>query len=103
MIHAYSAPTPNGHKLHVMLEECALDYALHRIDFGAGDQFKPDFMEISPNNKIPVMVVEDGPGDAPVSIFESGALMIYLAEKTGTFLPHPTAEPRGRMPAHEWP
>src|SRR3546814_18660335 len=96
MIHAYSAPTPNGHKLHVMLEECALDYALHRIDIGAGDQFKPDFLKISPNNKIPAMVDEDGPGGAPVSIFESGAILLYLAEKTGRFRPDPKTDPRGR-------
>ena len=82
MIHAYSWPTPNGRKLHIMLEECELEYEVHPIRFGERDQFKPEFLAISPNNKIPAIVDEDGPGGEPISIFESGAILIYLAEKT---------------------
>ena len=102
MIHAYSAPTPNGHKLHIMLEECELEYDLHRINFGDNDQFKPDFLKISPNNKIPAILDEDGPGGAPVSVFESGAILIYLADKLGKFIPHPQKDPRGRIALNEW-
>lgn len=102
MIHAYSAPTPNGHKLHIMLEECGLEYELNRISFGDGDQFKPGFLAISPNNKIPAIMDEDGPDGEPVSVFESGAILIYLAEKTGKFLPDTAADPRGRLAVLEW-
>jgi GST-like protein len=102
MIHAYSAPTANGHKLHIMLEECGGEYDLHRINFGDGDQFKPDFLKVSPNNKIPAIRDEDGPGGAPVSVFESGAILIYLAEKTGQFLPDAASDPRGRLAVLEW-
>ena len=102
MIHAYSAPTPNGHKLHIMLEECELEYDLHRINFGDNDQFKPDFLKISPNNKIPAILDEDGPGGAPVSVFESGAILIYLAAKLGKFIPDPQKDPRGRIALNEW-
>ena len=86
MIDLYTWPTPNGHKVHIMLEECKLAYAVHAIDIGAGDQFKADFLKISPNNKIPAMVDHDGPGGKPYSVFESGAILIYLAGKTGKFL-----------------
>lgn len=102
MIQAYSAPTPNGHKLHIMLEECGLDYDLHRISFGDGDQFKPDFLKISPNNKIPAILDEDGPGGEPVSVFESVAILIYLAEKNGQFLPEGVSDPRGRLAVPDW-
>lgn len=102
MIHAYSAPTPNGHKLHIMLEECGLDYQLNRINFGDGDQFKPDFLKISPNNKIPAILDEEGPTGAPVSVFESGAILIYLADKTGQFIPDAAADPLGRLAVLEW-
>jgi len=99
MIDAYSWPTPNGHKVHIMLEETGLDYTVHPIDIGAGDQFEDDFLKISPNNKIPAIVDSDGPDGEPISIFESGAILIYLAEKTGRFLP---ADPRARYAVLQW-
>ena len=86
MIDAYSWPTPNGHKIHIMLEECGLPYRAIPVDIGAGDQFKPDFLAISPNNKIPAIVDSDGPDGKPIALFESGAILIYLAGKTGLFL-----------------
>jgi GSH-dependent disulfide-bond oxidoreductase len=87
MIEVYSWATPNGHKVHIMLEECGLPYHVHAIDIGAGDQFDPDFLAISPNNKIPAIVDPEGPEGAPISLFESGAILLYLASKTGRFLP----------------
>jgi len=99
MIDVYSWPTPNGHKVHIMLEECGLSYKVHAIDIGAGDQFKPDFLAISPNNKIPAIVDSDGPDGKPISLFESGAILLYLAGKTGRFLP---ADVRGRYVALQW-
>ena len=87
MIELYTWPTPNGHKVHLMLEETGTPYNVHAIDIGAGDQFKPEFLRISPNNKMPAMVDTDGPGGKPNSMFESGAMLIYLASKTGRFLP----------------
>ena len=87
MIDLYTWPTPNGHKVHIMLEETDTPYRVHAIDIGAGDQFKPEFLKISPNNKMPAMVDSDGPGGKPISMFESGAMLIYLASKTGRFLP----------------
>lgn len=86
MIDIYSTATPNGHKVHIMLEECGLPYRVHHIDIGAGDQFKPDFLAISPNNKIPAIVDAEGPDGQPISLFESGAILIYLASKAGKFL-----------------
>lgn len=86
MIDLYSTATPNGHKVHIMLEECGLPYRVHHIDIGAGDQFKPDFLSISPNNKIPAIVDSDGPDGQSMSLFESGAILIYLASKVGQFL-----------------
>jgi len=86
MIDLYTDTTPNGHKIHIMLEECALPYKVHHIDIGSGDQFKPEFLAISPNNKIPAIVDSDGPDGKPISIFESGAILIYLASKVGRFL-----------------
>ena len=86
MIDVYSWPTPNGHKVHIMLEECGLPWRVHAVDIGAGDQFKPEFLAISPNNKIPAMVDTDGPDGQPISLFESGAILLYLAGKTGRFL-----------------
>ncbi|MDQ9170633.1 glutathione binding-like protein [Oxalobacteraceae bacterium R-40] len=86
MIQVYSDATPNGHKVHIMLEECGLSYKVHHVDIGAGDQFKPEFLAISPNNKIPAIVDPDGPDGQPMPIFESGAILIYLASKTGRFL-----------------
>lgn len=87
MIEVYSWATPNGHKVHVMLEECGLPYRVHAVDIGAGEQFDPDFLKISPNNKIPAIVDPDGPEGRPISLFESGAILLYLAGKTGKFLP----------------
>lgn len=87
MIDLYSWPTPNGHKVHIMLEECGLKYRVHGINIRTGDQFKPEFLKISPNNRIPAIVDNDGPDGKPLSLFESGAILIYLAGKTGRFLP----------------
>ncbi len=99
MIDVYSWPTPNGHKVHIMLEECGLPYRVHAIDIGAGDQFQPDFLAISPNNKIPAIVDADGPDGAPISLFESGAILLYLAAKTGRLLP---LDARGKYEALQW-
>ena len=79
MIDVYSWATPNGHKVHIMLEECGLPYRVHGINISTGDQFKPDFLKISPNNKIPAIVDQDGPDGQPISLFESGAILLYLA------------------------
>ena len=99
MIDVYTWPTPNGHKVHIMLEECGLPYTVHAVDIGAGDQFKPEFLKISPNNKIPAIVDSDGPDGKPISMFESGAILLYLAGKTGRFLPK---DVRGKYVALEW-
>ncbi len=87
MIDVYTWPTPNGHKLHIMLEETGLPYRVHAVNIGTGDQFKPKFLKISPNNKIPAIVDSDGPDGKPMSMFESGAILFYLASKTGMLLP----------------
>jgi len=87
MIDVFSWPTPNGHKIHIMLEECGLPYRAIPVNIGAGDQFKPGFLAISPNNKIPAITDPDGPDGQPISLFESGAILVYLAAKTGRFLP----------------
>ena len=87
MIDIYSWPTPNGHKVHIMLEECGLQYRVHPINIRVGDQFKPEFLKISPNNRIPAITDSDGPNGKPISLFESGAILLYLAGKTGKFLP----------------
>ncbi len=87
MIELYTWPTPNGHKVHIMLEETGTPHHVIPVDIGAGDQFKPEFLKISPNNKMPAMVDSDGPGGKPISIFESGAMLVYLASNTGRFLP----------------
>ncbi|MBT8595329.1 glutathione S-transferase family protein [Polynucleobacter paneuropaeus] len=103
MIDVYSWATPNGHKIHIMLEECGYrlgkDWLAHPIDIGAGDQFKPDFLKISPNNKIPAIVDPNGPDGKPISIFESGAILLYLAAKTGKFLPKRT---RAKYDVLQW-
>jgi len=99
MIDVYTWPTPNGHKVHIMLEECGLPYAVHAVDIGAGDQFEPEFLAISPNNRIPAIVDPDGPEGKPISLFESGAILLYLAGKTGRFLP---ASVRGKYEATQW-
>ncbi len=87
MIDLYTWPTPNGHKIHIMLEETGLAYRIHPINIGEGDQFKPEFLKISPNNKMPAIVDSDGPDGKPMPLAESGAILIYLAAKTGKFLP----------------
>jgi len=91
MIDVYSWATPNGHKVHIMLEECGYrlgrDWRAIPVNIGTGDQFQPEFLKISPNNKIPALVDPDGPDGKPISVFESGAILVYLAAKTGKFLP----------------
>ena len=91
MIDVYSWPTPNGHKVHIMLEECGYrlgrDWLAHSVNIGQGEQFTPEFLTISPNNKIPALVDPVGPDGKPISVFESGAILLYLAAKTGKFLP----------------
>ena len=99
MIEVYSWATPNGHKVHVMLEECGLKYRAHAVDIGAGAQFEPAFLAISPNNKIPAIVDPDGPDGQPMSLFESGAILLYLASKTGRFMP---TDARGRYEVLQW-
>src|SRR5262249_32711058 len=99
MIELHAWPTPNGHKISIALEEMALPYRVVPVDIGAGDQFKPEFLRMSPNNKMPAIVDSDGPGGKPISIFESGAILIYLAEKTGKFTPK---DARGRYQVIEW-
>lgn len=98
MIDFYYWPTPNGWKVSILLEELGLPYTTHMVNIGKGDQFKPEFLKISPNNRMPAIVDHDIPGD-PVPVFESGAIMFYLAEKTGRFLP---ADPLGRKEVLEW-
>ena len=98
MIELYTAATPNGQKIHIMLEECGLDHEEHWVDIDRGEQFDPDFLKISPNNKIPALVDHDGP-TGKISLFESGAILLYLAEKTGKFLP---SEPNRRWETIQW-
>jgi GSH-dependent disulfide-bond oxidoreductase len=99
MIEVYSWATPNGHKVHIMLEECGLAYRAIPVNIGAGEQFRPEFLAISPNNKIPAIVDPEGPDGAPISVFESGAILLYLAAKSGRFLP---VDVRGRYATLEW-
>jgi GSH-dependent disulfide-bond oxidoreductase len=99
MIELYTWGTPNGRKVSVMLEECGLPYAVHKIDIGAGAQFAPDYLRINPNGKIPSIVDPDGPGDKPITMMESGAILVYLAAKAGRLLP---ASDRGKYKALEW-
>jgi len=98
-IELYSWPTPNGHKVHIMLEECELPYLVHSVDIGRGEQFDPKFLAISPNNKVPAIVDPEGPDGRPISLFESGAILTYLAARTGRFLP---ADDRGKWVALQW-
>ena len=99
MIDLYYAPTPNGWKITIMLEECSLPYRIIPVNLGKGDQFKPEFLAISPNNRMPVIVDEDGPQGEKISVFESGAILFYLGEKTGKFLPSHQIE---RIKVLEW-
>ncbi len=91
MIDLYTWKTSNGRKATIMLEECGLEYRLHPIDIGKGDQFTPEFVAINPNSKIPAIVDQDGPGGKPYTVIESGAILMYLAEKTGRFMPQEMA------------
>ena len=95
----YAWNTPNGRKISVALEEMALPYTVHPVDITRGAQREPAFVALSPNGRIPALVDPDGPGGAPISVFESGAILIYLAEKTGQFLP---TDLRARVPVYEW-
>ena len=100
MIDVYYWPTPNGWKVTIMLEECGLEYRCLPVDIGGGDQFKPEFLRISPNNRMPA-IVDHKPADTgpPITVFESGAILEYLADKTGQFLP---GDPRGRAAVLQW-
>ena len=99
MIELYTFGTPNGRKASVMLEECGLPYTVFPVHIGRNEQFEPEFLKISPNNKIPALIDTDGPDGEPISIFESGAILIYLAQKTGKFLP---TEPRPFHDTMQW-
>jgi len=99
LIDLYTWSTPNGRKVSIMLEECGLQYRVHPIDIGKGDQFKPEFVALNPNSKIPAIVDEEGPEGTPYPLFESGAILVYLAEKTGRYLPQRT---RQRVEVLEW-
>ena len=99
MIELYTWGTPNGKKISIMLEENGLSYNVHPINIGQGDQFKPDYIAINPNSKIPAIIDTEGPGGKPISIFESGAILIYLAEKTGKLM---ARDPVARIEAIEW-
>src|SRR5256885_11736701 len=98
MIDLYTWPTPNGHKIHIMLEETRVPYNVHAINIGKGDQFKPEFLKISPNNRMPAIVDHDFE-DGPLPVFESGAILIHLAERSGQFMP---AGKRARKEMLEW-
>jgi GST-like protein len=91
--------TPNGRKISVALEEMGLPYSVHTVNIGKGEQFKPEFLKISPNNRIPAIVDPEGPGGSPISVFESGAILLYLAGKTGLFLP---TDVRGKYEVLQW-
>jgi len=100
MIDLYYWTTPNGHKISLFLEEAGLPYKVHPVNIGQGEQFKPDFLKIAPNNRIPAIVdPEPADGGEPISLFESGAILLYLAEKTGRFIPQ---DLRGRQEALQW-
>ena len=98
-IDLYTWGTPNGRKVSIALEELELPYRVHAINIGKDEQFEPEFLAVSPNNKIPAIVDPDGPDGEPISLFESGAILLYLAEKTGRLMP---TDPRGRYRALEW-
>ena len=102
MIDLYYWPTPNGHKITLFLEETGLPYTIKPVNIGAGEQFQPDFLKIAPNNRMPAIVDHEpaGGGRTPISVFESGAILVYLAEKTGRFLP--SKDLRGRTKVLEW-
>src|SRR5580765_764014 len=99
MIDLYTWSTPNGRKVSVMLEECGLPYRVHTVNIGTGEQFKPEFLALNPNNRIPAIVDPEGPDGKPLPLFESGAILIYLSDKTGKFLPK---APRAKYIALQW-
>ena len=99
VIQLYSLPTPNGIKASAMLEETGLEYEAHLVDFGSGDQMTPEFMSLNPNNKIPAIIDPNGPGGEPIGVWESGAILIYLAEKTGKLL---SQDPVTRLQTIQW-
>src|SRR3979411_2770365 len=99
MIELYTWSTPNGRKVSIMLEECGLPYNLHKVNIGAGEQFAPDYLAINPNGKIPSIVDPEGPDGKPIAVMESGAILIYLAGKTGKFLPRSAP---GKYEALQW-
>jgi GST-like protein len=99
MIELYFWPTPNGFKITIMLEECGLPYEVKYVNIGKGDQFKPEFLKISLNNRMPAIIDRDGPGAKPISVFESGAILQYLGRKTGQFYP---SDERARVEVEEW-
>jgi GST-like protein len=99
MIDLYTWGTPNGRKVSIMLEETGLPYRVHKIDISKGDQFKPEYVAINPNSKIPAIADSEGPGGKPLTLFESGAILVYLAEKTGRLLPK---DPAARYHVLEW-
>ena len=98
-IELYLWATPNGRKISIMLEEVGLPYEEKSVNIGKGEQFEPNFLVISPNNRIPAIIDPDGPGDEPISVFESAAILLYLGEKTGELIP---TDPRKRIACHEW-
>ncbi len=98
-IDLYYWPTPNGYKISIMLEECRLPYVMRPVNISKGDQFEPEFLAISPNNRMPAIVDHDGPGGKPISVFESGAILQYLGRKTGKFYP---ASERARVEVDQW-
>src|SRR5580698_9956110 len=98
-IELYYWPTPNGWKISILLEELKLPYVLRPVNIGKGEQFDPAFLKISPNNRMPAIIDPDGPGGKPISVFESGAILQYLARKTGKFYPR---EERSRIAVEEW-
>ena len=99
MIELHTWSTPNGRKVSIMLEECGLPYSVHKVNIGQNEQFKPQFLALSPNNRIPAILDPDGPDGKPLSLFESGAILVYLSGKTGKFLP---ASTRGKYVALQW-
>lgn len=99
MITLHTWGTPNGRKVSIMLEECGLDYAVHPVDLARGEQFRPEYVALSPGGKIPALTDDEGPDGAPITLFESGAILMYLAAKTGRFLPESV---RGKYEALQW-
>ena len=99
MIDLYYWPTPNGHKITIALEEMGLEYSIKPVNIGKGEQFDPDFLAFSPNNRMPAIIDHDGPDGKPISVFESGAILLHLATKTGKLMP---ADRRAQIQVQEW-